>query len=466
VATTAQALSQAVLDGLAAQFGGEIVVPSGSGYDEHRTVFNSMVDRRPALIARCGSEADVVTALRFARANDLEVAVKGGGHSVAGHAICDGGIVIDLSPMKAIVVDPEARTAVAQAGLTWTEFDRATQQHGLALTGGRVGSTGISGLTLGSGSGWLERRFGLTSDSLLAARVVVADGRALAVSEEEHADLFWGIRGGGGNFGIVTEFTFRLHQVGPVITAGLMIYPRERAAEVLRHYRSFIESAPDEVGGAFAFVTAPPDPALPDHLRGQPAAGILYCHCGSLEEGERHAAKLRELPADVDLVQPMPYTVLQTMIDGPNQPGHRNYWKAENLRHLDDAAIDAFVAQAAGMRSPFTQLIILPVGGAIGATDDDATALSGRHAPWQYHALALWDDPADDDANIAWARGLADALAAHVEPGVFLNFTSDQGESRVRSAFGDKYDRLVAIKDSYDPDNVFHHNQNIKPSRG
>ena len=466
MATTAQSLSQAALDGLAAEFGGEIVTSTSPGYDERRAVFNSMIDRRPALIARCADESDVVAALRFARANDLEVAVRGGGHSVPGHATCDGGIVIDLSPMKRIEVDPQTRTAVAQAGLTWAEFDKATQEHALAVTGGRVGSTGISGLTLGSGSGWLERRLGLTCDSLLAARVVVADGRVLSVSDDEHADLFWGIRGGGGNFGIVTEFTFRLHPVGPVITAGIMIYPRERAPEVLRHYRAFIESAPDEVGGACAFITAPPDPALPDHLRGKPAVGILYSHAGPVEEGERVAAKLRELPADVDMVQPMPYTVLQTLIEGPNQPGHRNYWRAENLSSLDDAAIDAFVAQAEGIRSPFTQLIILPVGGAIARTADDATALSGRHAPWQYHALALWDDPADDDANIAWARGVSDALAPHVEPGVFLNFTSDQGESRVRSSYGAKYDRLVAIKDSYDPDNVFHLNQNIKPSRG
>ncbi|MDQ4126486.1 MAG: FAD-dependent oxidoreductase, partial [Actinomycetota bacterium] len=321
-------LEEPAIQGLAANFRGELIRPDDDGYDSARAVFNAMIDRRPALIARCTGVADVIAAVNFARANELVVAVRGGGHSVPGYAVCDGGIVIDLSPMKGVWVDPEARTARAQAGLTWGEFDRETQQFGLAVTGGRVTHTGIAGQTLGSGSGWLERKYGLTCDNLLSAEVVTADGQFLKASEEENEDLFWGLRGGGGNFGIVTSFEYRLHPVGPIVLGGMLLYSFSKAKELLHFWRDFIEEAPDELSVTPAILTAPPAPFVPELLKGQLAAGLIVCYAGPPEEGGEVVGPLREFgPPEVDLVQPMPYTVVQTLVDPANPPGRRNYWK-------------------------------------------------------------------------------------------------------------------------------------------
>jgi FAD/FMN-containing dehydrogenase len=425
-----------------------------------------MIDRHPALIARCTGVADVAAAVDFARANELVVAVRGGGHSVPGYAVCEGGIVIDLSPMKGIRVDPDVRTARAQPGVTWGEFDRETQQFGLATTGGRVTHTGIAGLTLGSGSGWLERKYGLTCDNLISADVVTANGEFVKASGEENEDLFWGLRGGGGNFGVVTSFEYRLHTVGPIVLGGMLLYPFSKAAELLRFWRDYLEEAPDELSGAIAFITAPPAPFVPEPMKGKLAAGLIVSYAGSPEEGEEWVRPLKEFgPPEVDLVQPMPYTVLQTLLDPGNPPGRNNYWKAENLDELSDEAIDTIVLHVAKMGSPFSQLVVQPVGGAIRDVGEAEAAIGGRDAACIVHALSLWENPAEAEAHVAWARETMQAMEPFTVPGVSLNYTSDQTEDRVKASFGsEKYERLVALKDKYDPMNLFRLNQNIKPT--
>ncbi len=460
-------LHEAAVGELAANFRGELIRPGDDGrYDSARAVYNAMIDRRPALVARCTGVADVIAAVNFARENESVVAVRGGGHSVPGYGVCEGGIVIDLSPMKGIWVDPEARTARAQAGVTWGEFDRETQQFGLATTGGRVTHTGISGLTLGSGSGWLERKHGLTCDNFLSAEVVTADGRFLKASGSENEDLFWGLRGGGGNFGIVTSFEYRLHPVGPIVVGGMLIHPFERAGKLLRFWRDYLEDAPDELGGAPAFLTAPPAPFVPEHMQGQLVAGLIVCYAGSPEEGEEVVRPLKEFgPPEVDLVQPMPYTVVQTLVDPANPPGRRNYWKAENMSELSDEAIDTLVEGASNMPPPFSVVLLEPKGRAINRVGEDEMAIGGRDAAHTVYAFAMWEDPAQTDAQIGWARGLMEAMGPYTIPGVSLNFTMDQDESRARSFFrGGKYERLGALKRKYDPDNLFRLNQNIMPS--
>jgi FAD/FMN-containing dehydrogenase len=459
-------LEEAAVQEFAANFRGELIRPQDAGYDAARAVFNAMIDRRPALIARCTGVADVTAAVNFARENELVVAVRGGGHSVPGYATCDGGIVIDLSPMKGVWVDPEARTVRAQAGLTWGEFDRETQHFGLAVTGGRVTHTGIAGQTLGSGSGWLERKYGLTCDNLLSAEVVTANGEFLKASEKENEDLFWGLKGGGGNFGIVTSFEFRLHPVGPIVLGGMLLHPFSRAKELLRFWRDYIEAAPDELSVSPAILTAPPAPFVPEHMKGQLAAGLIVCYAGSPQEGEEVVRHLKEFgPPEVDLVQPMPYTVVQTLIDPANPPGRRNYWKAENMNELSDEAIDTLVGHTATITSPFSVILIEPKGHAISQVGEDETAIGGRDAAHTLYAFSMWENPSEDDTHITWTRELMEAMGDFTTPGVSLNFTSDQGQERVKDFFGrdGKYERLIALKNEYDPNNLFRLNQNIRP---
>jgi len=458
-------LEEAAVHEFAAGFRGELIRPGDDGYDDARAVFNGMIDRHPAVIARCTGVADVISAVNFARENDLSVAVRGGGHSVPGYAVCEGGIVIDLSPMKGIWVDPEARTARAQAGVTWGEFDRETQAFGLATTGGRVTHTGIAGLTLSSGSGWLERKYGLTCDNLISAEVVTANGEFVKASEEENEDLFWGLCGGGGNFGVVTSFEYRLHPVGPIVVGGILLHPFSRAGELLKFWRDYMEEAPDELGAAPAFVTAPPAPFVPEHLKGQPVAGLIVFYAGSPEEGEEWVRPLKEFgPPEVDLVGPMPYTVVQTLIDPGNPPGRSNYWKAENMAQLSDEAIDTLVIHAARMTSPFTQVVLEPKGGAISRVADDEMAIGGRDATHAVYLFSMWEDPAGSETHIAWTREFMEAMEPFTTPGISLNFASELGENQVMAFYGPKkYERLVALKDKYDPTNLFRLNQNIKP---
>ena len=460
-------LSGPAVEELESAFSGSLLQPGDDSYDEARLVWNGMHDRHPALIARCSTPEDVAAAVNFAREHDLVVAVRGGAHAAPGYATCDDGIVIDLSPMKEINIDPVARTARAEAGMTWGEFDLATQAHGLAVTGGRFSTTGIAGLTLGSGSGWLERKCGLTADNLLSAEIVTAAGERVTASPDENADLFWGIRGGSGNFGIVTAFEYRLHEVGPIIYGGLMMSMPERAPEILRFVSDYWPSAPDDLGGGVAFINAPPAPFVPAELQHQPVVGLVICWTGSPEDGERAVAPLREVAQPVvDIVQPMPYTALQSMLDDGGPKGIRGYFKAEFMEELDDAAVEALVHHGARRAGPMAQLLIEPMGGAIGRTGEDDTALGRRDVKWCWHALAMWMEPDQEtaDAQTAWAKDLAEDMKPHSTDGVYLNFITDHEEERIRSTFGPKYDRLVALKDKYDPGNLFRLNQNIRPS--
>ena len=444
---------------------GAVFVPGRPGYDAARRIYNGMIDRSPAAIARCADTTDVVTAIRFARKHGMEVSVRSGGHGVAGSAIGDGVLTIDLSAMKHMDIDPVARVARVEAGVLWGELDAASQKHGLAVTGGRVASTGVAGLTLGSGSGWLERTIGFTCDNLLSAEVVTADARIVFASGAENPDLFWGIRGGGGNFGIVTKFEFRLHPVGPTLLAGSVLYPFSAAREVLSAYRDFMATAPDQVGGACSFVTAGEDPALPEAARGKTVVAVVGAYFGPVSKGEKVLAPLRRLATPVaDRLAPMAYTALQRMNDGGNPPGMNNYYKADFLREMSDAAIDVIVDQASRITSPRTALILQPLGGALARIPPDATPLGRRDAAFAYHALSCWND-ADHERHIRWTKGLSAALQPFATTGVYLTYIGEEGEQRVKEAYGaEKYARLVALKDRYDPTNLFNRNQNIRPS--
>ena len=464
-----QPVVDAPIDELRATITGEVIGPDDASYEGARGVWNGRIDRRPALIVSCRSTDDAAAAVNFARDNELVVAVRGGAHSTPGYSTCDGGVVIDLQPMNSVSVDPEAQTARVQGGALWADLDAASQEHGLAVTGGRVSDTGVGGLSLGSGSGWLERMYGVTCESLLSAEVVTADGSVVRASADDNPDLFWGLRGGGGNFGVVTEFEFRLHPVGPIVTAGMLLFPRGQARELIPAYRDFIEQAPDQLGGGLALITAPPEDFVPEEVRGQPAVGIIYLYVGPPEEGAEALQPLREAaPAPiVDMVQPMPYTALQQMLDAGNPRGIREYFKIDWLRELPDEAIDVVLEHAEALPAPFGQLILAPMGGAVARTDNDALALTVPDAPWAYFCLTMWMDPGEDDANVAWTRGFAEAMRPFgIGREAFPNFIeADEGAARLRATYGeDKYARLVELKNKWDPGNVFRLNQNITPA--
>ena len=446
-------------------FTGQLIHPDDGDYDDARRVFNGMIDRRPALIARCAKANDVVAAVNLARSERLPLSVYGGGHGVTGAAVCDAGICVDLRDMHTVAVEPDRRVARVEAGATWGEFDAATQEHGLAVTGGRVSTTGVAGLALGSGSGWLERAFGFVCDNLIEAEVVTADGRIVTASETENPDLFWGLRGGGGNFGIVTAFHLRVHPLGPIVLGGMLMHMAEHAREVLRAYRDFMSSAPDQVGTGLAFVTAPPEEFVPEPVRGQPVVGIVCCYAGSVDEGEAALKPLRELGPGLDLVGPMPYVAVQQLLDPANPKGMQNYWTADFYEDMPDKAVDVLVKFGTRPVSPLTQIIVVPGGGAIARVDEDATAFGQRNAPWNVHYLSMWPDPADTERNISYTREFADAMKPWSTGRAYLNFLGDEGLARVEAAFGpEKFARLQALKDAWDPENLFRMNQNIPPS--
>jgi FAD/FMN-containing dehydrogenase len=455
-------IANADVESFVSSFKGAVLTHGDPGYDDARHVFNGMIDRRPGLIVQPVETADVKKAVHFAREHDLLVSVNGGGHSVQGYGVCDGGLMIDFSRMKAIKVDPQARTAVAEAGVNWGEFDAATQEQGLAVTGGRMPTTGIAGLTLGSGSGWLERKLGYTVDNLLSAEVVTAAGDVLTASESENTDLFWGLRGGGGNFGIVTRFEYQLHPIGPTIYGGQLAFPRIPA--VVKTYRDFIENAPDDVGGAIALITAPHEEFVPPPVRGMPVMGVVVCYTGKPEDGPGAYKPIIDLGPALNMAEPMPYTALQQMLVPGNPPGMRNYWKADMYPELPDAAIDTLMEAAAQPPSPLTTVIVQPIGGAVHRVPDDATAMGWRNAKWALHILGMWENPADDEKNIAWVRALSDAMKPWAQEAAYLNYLMDEGEERVKASFGAHYDRMTALKDKYDPTNFFRLNQNIRPT--
>ena len=459
-------LDDTALRELASTFGGELIRPGDDRYESARRIWNGMIDRRPALIARCAGVADIVAALAFGRQYDLPIAVRGGGHNVAGHALCDDGIVIDLSAQKGVRVDPAARTARAQPGATWGDFDRETQHFGLATTGGEVSTTGIAGLTLGGGFGWLARKYATACDNLLSADVVTAGGEAVRASAGENSDLFWGLRGGGGNFGVVTSFEYRLHPVGPRVLAGPVLYPFERAGEVLRSFSDYLMEAPDALSAIAAIFTAPPAPYLPREVHGQRMVGVNLCCLGDLSDAEKVARPLRSLGRPLaDLVAPTLYTAFQAASDEGVPPGLRNHWKSSYLNQLTDEAIDTVVAHAAAITSPLSLIAIERLGGAVSRVDKDETAFGHRDAAFDFRALSLWRDPHESDAHIAWTRELSTAMQPFSTGAVYVNNLGNEGEDRIKAAYAPgKYDRLVALKDTYDPANRFRENQNIRPS--
>ena len=447
------------------RFTGTLIGPGDDGYDAARRVYNGMIDRRPALIARCESVSDVAAALAHARAHGMEVAVRAGGHSAPGFATSDGGLVIDLGPLKGIQVDPVRRIAWVQPGVLWSELDAATQEHGLAVTGGRVSSTGVAGFTLGSGSGWLERKMGLAADNLRAARVLTADGHVVSASETENPDLFWALRGGGGNFGIVLEFEFALRPVGPLVLGGMLLWPRDRAGEVMRAYRDLMAEAPDALCGGLALMTAPPLPIVPPELQGRPAVGVIVLYAGEIERGLEHVAPLRALAPAVDAVGPMPYAALQSMMDGGHPEQLRDYYRAAFLDDLPDAAIDAIVAGSARAPSTLSAVLLQPLGGAFGRVGEMDTALGHRDAAWSIQVLAQWLEPERDTANRTWVRALTDALAPWSRAAGFPNFIAEGGDAAITVAYGaERLARLVDAKDRWDPENVFRVNHNIRPT--
>lgn len=455
------------LEELRRSIGGPLILPADAAYEDSRKVFNAMYDKRPAVIVPCARTADVVAAVNFARQNNLLVAVRCGGHSVAGLSICDDGMLIHLAGLKKIEVDPQARTAVAGGGVLWGEFDAATQLHALHTPGGRVTTTGIGGFTTGGGYGWTSSKYGLACDNLLSAEVVLADGRVVVASEQENPDLFWGIRGGGGNFGIVTEFKFRLHPLGPIVLAGLALWPVDRARELLHAWRDYVDGAPDELSTGCAMITAPPEPFVPEHLRGQVVFGMVLMYVGDPAEGVKIVQPLKDLGPVVDLIQPMPYTAFQAMLDGAAPKGLRSYWRGEYMKQFSDGAIEAFAEHApelARAAQPFSQAVVFRIGQGVAATPDDATAFSHRDANYLFHPISIWQGPDHDKRLVSTSRACCNVMRPFSTGGAYLNFTA---EDRVRDAYGEaKYKRLAALKGRYDPGNLFRLNQNITPSRG
>jgi FAD/FMN-containing dehydrogenase len=447
-------------------FHGRLIGPDHPDYDSARAVWNGVIDRRPRLIARCVGAGDVGSAVRFAREHDLEISIRGGGHNVAGTAVCDGGMVIDLSMMRGVRVDPAARRAWVQGGALWGDVDRETQAYGLATTGGIVSHTGVAGLTLGGGLGWLMRKHGLTVDNLLAADVVTADGERLRASEEEHPDLFWALRGGGGNFGVVTAFDFRVHPVGPVVLAGPILWDASDAGEVLRFYRDFIREAPDALGTVVRFGTAPPLPAIPADLHWRPVVMIGTCYAGPIESGARTLAPLRGFGIPLlDLVGPTPYAGFQRAIDATAVHGWHYYWKSTHLPELGDDLLSVLTEFAFSGSSPRSYVALFHLQGAVRRAAGGATPFGNRQASHAITLDAVWR-PGEDfgERDTVWARKFFAALG-QFRTGVYVNFLGgDEGPGRVREAYGaPAYDRLVDVKTTYDPDNVFHHNQNIQP---
>jgi hypothetical protein len=433
---------------------GQLLLPGDVGYDTSRAVFNSMINRRPLAVLRCADASDVVRGITFARRHRLSLSVRGGGHSVAGNAVVDGALMLDLSGMKDARVDPASGTVLAEPGLTLGEFDRATQAFGLATTLGVVSMTGIAGLTLGGGLGWLNGRYGLACDNLISAEVATADGRLLRASERENEDLFWAIRGGGGNFGVVTSFEYQLHPVDQVLAGGLS-YPMSAAPKVLRFYDEFVKAAPDELSTAASLALTP---------AGEPAVSIVVCYCGRFDEGERTLRPLRTFQFPVeDSIQPMPYTALQSGADEGFPPGRLHYWKSGYLRDLTEAAIETLTRFMPSMPSSASGVGLQQMHGAASRVARSATAFPHRAEQYDFLILSQWSDAVDSQRNTEWTRALFEAMRPHLEDAVYVNNLGDEGPARVRAAYGDNYTRLAAVKKTYDPDNLFHANQNIAP---
>jgi len=459
-------LDDATIEAFKSSLRGELLKPGDVVYEEARRIWNGMIDKRPALIARCVGVADVIASVNFAREHELLMAVRGGGHNVAGTAVADGGLVIDLSPMKGIRVDLSAQTVRAEGGVTLGELDHETQAYGLATPLGVVSETGIAGLTLNGGLGWLRRKYGLSSDNLVSADVVTADGRFLTASETENPDLFWGIRGGGGNFGIATSFEYRLYPVGPEVMVCFVLYPGERAKEVLGFCDEYVAQAPEEVS-PLAFLGRVPEVELfPEEWHGKPYAAILALYAGELEEGARVLQPLRDLGDPIaDLSSPMPYVEAQKILDEDYPNGWHYYWKSQNVNSLGDEVAERLMAHAEDAPSDHSTIDVWYQGGAMGRVGAEETAFGDRGVPYLLGIEANWEEPQEDETNVAWARNCVADMRRFSDGGNYLNFPGflEEGQDLIRDAYGENYERLVALKNEYDPTNLFRMNQNIKP---
>ncbi len=459
------AIDDAAVHGLASAMRGPLVQPDDPSYDEARKVYNWMIDKRPALIAQCANVADVIAAVNFGRDNDLLVAIRGGGHNGPGLGTVNDGLVIDLSRMNGVRVDPEARTARVEGGATWGDVDHTTHAFGLVAPSGIISTTGVGGLTLGGGIGHLTRQLGLAIDNLLEADLVLADGRFVTASETENADLFWALRGGGGNFGVVTSFLFRLHPIATVY-AGPMFWPLDRGTEVLRWYREFIPQAPDELNGFFAFLTVPSAAPFPEELWGRKMCGVVWCYTGPKEQAEAIIAPIRAQfgPPALDWVGPIPHPALQSMFDGLYPPGDQWYWKADFVAEIPDEAVDIHVRYAEQLPTWKSTMHLYPIDGVAGRVSRDATAWNYRDAKWGMVMVGVSPDSADNERMIDWTRAYWSDLHPYSAGGAYVNMMMEEGQDRVRASYGEHYDRLAQIKGRYDPANLFRVNQNITPA--
>lgn len=458
-------LSSNAIEELRASTRGQVLLPADPGFDEARSIWNAMIDRRPAVIVRCAGVADVRRAVAFARDNDLLLAVRGGAHNIAGSAVCDDGLMIDLSPMKSVRVDPVARRAYVEPGATLADFDHEAQAFGLATPLGINSTTGVAGLTLGGGFGWLSRKYGMTIDNLVSADVVTANGELVHAAADAHEDLFWAIRGGGGNFGVVTMFEFSLHPVGPEVFGGLVVLPLEQAKEALRKYRAAVDAMPDELSVWAVLRFAPPLPFLPQEVHGKPIIAFASCYTGAVADG----------PGAVDVVRgfgtpygehlgPMPYAMWQRAFDPLLTPGARNYWKSHNLAELPDGLLDVLIDAIGKLPSPQCEIFFGQVGGQMARVPVEATAYPSRGAKYVMNVHGRWSDASEDERCIGWARAFFEAVTPFALGSVYVNFLTEDESERISAAYGPNYDRLVAVKTRYDPHNLFRHNQNIKPS--
>ena len=466
--TKTTVVEESVVAGLQSQLRGEVLQPGDESYDKARKVWNGMIYKKPALIVRCASADDVVAVVSFARENGILLAVRGGGHNVAGTAVADGGLVVDLSPMKGVQVDPERHTVRAEGGVTIGELDEETQKFGLATPMGVVSETGIAGLTLGGGLGWLRRKYGLSSDNLVSVDIVTADGQYLTASETQNPDLFWGIRGGGGNFGVVTSFEYQLYPVGPEVMFCFVVYPGDRAKEVLRFCEEYVAQASDEVSPLGVLGRVPHDELFPEEWHGKPYAAILAMYSGSVEEGERVLQPLRDLGDPIaDLSEPMPYTEAQKLLDDDYPEGGRYYWKSVNLNGLGDEEIEHLMAHAETAPSDHSTIDVWYQGGAMNRVGAQETAFGDRGAPYLLGIEGNWKESHEDEANVAWVRGCVADMKRFSDGGMYLNFPGflEEGQEMMRDAYGENYERLVALKNEHDPANFFRINQNIRPTR-
>lgn len=455
----------AIFDGLERSLRGTLLLPGDVGYEESRTVWNDMIDRRPSVIARCIGSADVITCVKFARENDILLSIKGGGHNIAGLATVDGGMMLDLSLMRGVWVDPHKKVARAQAGCLLGDVDRETQVHGLATVLGFVSLTGIAGLTLGGGFGYLTRRWGWTSDNVLGMNVVTADGRSVRTSVDENADLFWGLRGGGGNFGVVTYIDYALYPVGPEIVGGIVAWPASEAPRVLELYRTLTETAPPELTLVAIMRPAPPAPWLPDEMHGKPIVALLACHSGEPEDGEKDVAPIKSFGKPVgDVLVRRPYQQMQSLLDGTQPKGRRYYWKSEYLPRIEPSLCEKVIEHAARIRSPHSAVILFHIEGSLNRLEEDHSPVGNRDARYVLNVAGSWEQAGEDSANVEWARDAWSDMKSFSTGGTYINFlTEDEGPERIREAFGRGLERLAGVKAKWDPRNMFRTNRNIKP---